>query len=80
MPLRGSKLPAFKYRHIGATMQISEISGLSIAMLPRLHQSNIGIKRSFKESEHKNIIFGLVQTKGTNLYGAANYPHSSIAI
>ena len=31
-PLRGFKLPAFMYHHKGPTMQISETSGLPIAM------------------------------------------------
>ena len=44
-PLRGFKLPAFMYHHIGPIMQISEISRLPFAMVPCLHQSNICIKR-----------------------------------
>ena len=43
--LRSFKLPTFMYRHIGPRMEISEISGLSIAMVPCLHQNNIRIKR-----------------------------------
>ena len=43
--LLGFKLAAFIYRHIGPTMQIPEISGLPIAMVPCLHRSNIYIKR-----------------------------------
>ena len=34
------------FRQIGLTMQISETSGLSIVMVPCLHQSNIYIKRN----------------------------------
>ena len=34
------------FRQIGPTMQISETSGLPIAMVPCLHQSNIYIKRN----------------------------------
>ena len=44
-PLRGFKLPAFMYRHIGPTMQISETSGLPIAMVLRLHHNNVYVKR-----------------------------------
>ena len=43
--LRCFKSPAFMYRHIGPTMQTYEISGLPIAMVPCLNQSNIHIKR-----------------------------------
>ena len=43
--LRSFKLPTFMYRHIGPRMEISEISGLSIAMVPCLHRNNIRIKR-----------------------------------
>ena len=44
-PLHCFKLSAFMYRHIGPTMQSSEISGLPIAMVPCLHRTNIHIKR-----------------------------------
>ena len=44
-PLRGFKLPAFRYRYTGTTMQFSEISRLPIAMVSCLHQNIIYIKR-----------------------------------
>ena len=40
-----SKLPAFMLCYIGPTMQISETSGLPIAMVPCLHEANTYIKR-----------------------------------
>ena len=60
-PLRGFKLPALRCRHIGPRMEISESSGLPIAMVPCLQQINIYIKGSLRDTEPKNIIFGLVQ-------------------
>ena len=44
-PLPDFKLSAFMYHHIGQTMQISEMSGLPIAMVPCLHQNILYIKR-----------------------------------
>ena len=44
-PLRGFKLPAVMYHHIGPLLQISEISRLPFAMVLCLNQSNIHIKR-----------------------------------
>ena len=44
--LRGFKLPAIMCRHIGPRMQISETSGLPIAMVPCLHETNTYIKRN----------------------------------
>ena len=55
------KLPAFMHRHIGPTIQISEILGLPIAMVPCLHQKKIISKGSFSDEQPKNIILGLVQ-------------------
>ena len=50
-PLRGFKLPAFMFRQIGPTMQISGSSGLPIAMVPCLHQNSTYIKRKFRDAE-----------------------------
>ena len=75
-PLRGFKVPAFMCRDIGPRMQVYEISGLPIAMVPCLHHNNIYIHR---DAELKNIIIGLVQI-GYKPLGASNYSHSCVAI
>ena len=64
--LLGFKSPAFIYRHIGPTMQVSETSELPIAMIPCLHRANFISKGSFRDAESKNIILELVQ-KGFKL-------------
>ena len=143
-PLRGFKLLAFIYRHIGPIMQISKTSGLPIAMVPYLHQDNIYIKRKLqgcraqkfyawvcakrvqtptglqitrihvspyradnanfrnfgasyrhgtgltpKQYSYEKEALGMQSPKilslgwckkGTNLYGASNYPYSCVAI
>ena len=60
-PLRWFKLPAFMYRHIAPTMQISETSGLLIAMYRVCTKAIFISKRSFKDAEPKNNILWLVQ-------------------
>ena len=60
-PLRGFKLPAFMFRQIGPTIQISGILGLPIAMVPYLHQNSTNNKRNLRDAEPKNIILGLLQ-------------------
>ena len=45
IPVREHKLPCFKWDSKGPRMEICEISGLLIPMVPHLHQSNGYIKR-----------------------------------
>ena len=44
----GRKLPRFMWCSIGSAMEICEISGLPIPMVPRLHQRNGYIKRKLR--------------------------------
>ena len=44
-PIRGRKLSGFVKRRIRPKMEICENSGLPIATVPCLHQSNVHIKR-----------------------------------
>ena len=46
--VRGQKLPRFMGSRIGRKMEICEILGLPIPMVPRLHQSNGYIKRKLR--------------------------------
>ena len=48
LPLRGSKVPLFMGGSIGPRIEICEILGLPIPMVPRLHQSNGYIKRKLR--------------------------------
>ena len=48
LPVRGRKLPRFMGGSIGPRMEMLEISGLPIPMVPRLHQSNGYIKRKLR--------------------------------
>ena len=48
LPVRDRKLPRFTWVSIGPRMEICEISGLSIPMVPRLHPSNGYIKRKVR--------------------------------
>ena len=48
LPLRGSKVPRFMQGSIGPRMEICETSALTIPMVPRLHQSNVYIKRKLR--------------------------------
>ena len=48
LPVRGCKLPCIIGGSVGPRMEICEISGLSIPMVPRLDQSNGYIKRRLR--------------------------------
>ena len=48
LPVRGRKVPSFMGVSIGPRMEICETSGLLIAMVRRLHQSNGYIKRKLR--------------------------------
>ena len=48
LPLRGRKVPGFKWVSKGPRMEICGISGLSINIVPRWHQSNGNIKRKLR--------------------------------
>ena len=47
-PLRASKLPGFVYRRIWSTMETWENCGLPISKVPRLHHSNVYMKRKLR--------------------------------
>ena len=49
LPVRDRKLPRFIGGSIGSRMEIFEISGLPILMVPRLHQSNGYMERKLWE-------------------------------
>ena len=56
LPVRGRKLPRFMGDSIGPRMEICETSGLPIHMVPRLHQSNGNMKRSYGHVEFNKIV------------------------
>ena len=53
-PVRACKLPGFMQRRIGLSMKIWVNSGITIAMVPCLHQSNVISKGSCGKGEPKN--------------------------
>ena len=48
LPVPGRKVPRFLGGSIGSRMDLCGTSGLPIAMVPRLHQSNGNIKRKLR--------------------------------
>ena len=48
LPLRGCKLHRFMGGSIGPGLEICEISGLPIGMIPRFHKRNVYIKRMLR--------------------------------
>ena len=54
--MRGRKLPHFMVGSIRPRIEICGSSGLLIPMVPRLHQSNGYIKRSYRHGEFINVL------------------------
>ena len=61
-PTRACKPPSLMQRSIRPRMEICVSSGLDIAMVPCLHQSNFGSKGSYGVDEPKNVNLESVQT------------------
>ena len=60
LAVRACKLPGFMQRRMGTSVQICGKSGLSIAEVPCLHQSNLHMKRKLREwrTQKCNPCFG----------------------
>ena len=79
LAVRDHKLPHFMAVCIGQRMEICEISGLPIPMVPHLHQSNAHIKRKLHVWRVQNcnalvgaeIILKSVGAQTTPFYGGA---------
>ena len=70
----GRKLPRFMRGSIATVMEVCEISGIQITMVPRLHQSNGYIKRKLQVwKAQKCIALVGVETVLTSAYHGGKY-------
>ena len=66
--MRSRKLPRFMGGNIGPRIEICDTSGLQIPMAPRLHQSNVYIKRKLRVwRPQKYIVLDGAETVLTNV-------------
>ena len=80
VPVRACKLPRVMLHHIELIMEIFRNSGLPIALVPCLHQSNVSIKKENTRMESPKMYSSRRCKNRTYLCGTANYLVSCKAV